>query len=237
MINGISNLISAKKGTLIIFLWLTTFAIGVAVPSPPFRNRLVEYGLSFGPDKVGGKVEITSNLSFPKALAYLATVFVSFTPTNVAILCVLGALLGAKAKAKETNRASATKSEARKPVETVALPALNGLCVFLALLTGQIVVQGELKWDDTAPNMYFRLAATATLFSVIAGTNPNFISDLARYFSLPKRADEVQESDKKLGKRNGEIQIPHRQDEIAFPRSQDKENLMLDVERKKAAPV
>jgi hypothetical protein len=191
MSKRILNLISARKGAVIIFLWLTTFAIGVAVPSLPFRNRLIEYGLSFGPDKVGGKVEISSNLSLPKALAYLATVFVSFTPTNVAILCVLGALLGAKAKARENRRARATQIEARKSVETVALPALNGLCVFFALLTGQIVVQGELKWDDTAPNMYFRLAATATLFSVIAGTNPHFISDLARYFSLPNGRTKI----------------------------------------------
>jgi hypothetical protein len=210
----IANLILDKRSTLVIILWLATFSVGMAVPSSPFRNRLVEYGTSFGPAKAAGENKTTpsspgfwvvvlglanppstkakaieSNLGYWGALGCLLVVFISFTPTNTAILCILGSMLGAKAKADGhlDHPDAETANGGAVSAVGVASPSLNGLCVFLALLAGQIVVQGDLKWDDAAPNMYFRLAATATLFSVMAGTNPHFLSDLARYFSLPTR--------------------------------------------------
>src|SRR5262245_47335158 len=103
----LANLILDKRSAMVIFLWLAAFSVGMAVPSPPFRQRIVEYGSSFGPAKAPdspkpGFWEVTlglakppkakaerptSDLGFWGAMGCLLVVFVSFTPTNLAVLC------------------------------------------------------------------------------------------------------------------------------------------------------
>ncbi len=126
----------------------------------------------------------------------LLAILVSFTPTNLLLLCVLGALLGAYAvqllpgTLDTSNEPNATRGNegqrpdsSRRPSLPLATAAvLHGLCVFLGVASGLFIVQGQIKWDEQEPSMYLRLAAVATLFSVVAGSNPNFLRQLAAAF-------------------------------------------------------
>ena len=127
---------------------------------------------------------------------FLIVIAVSHTPPNLALLCILGALLGAEA------RAGAEPAGRERERRLGLRPAVNGLAVFLAMLAGLIVVQGGQLLpgggqvapgsDDPGQQFYLRLAATATIFSIAAGANPRFMVDIASLFGINRttRAEE-----------------------------------------------
>jgi hypothetical protein len=119
----------------------------------------------------------------------IVTIFVAYTPTNLVLLCTFGAMLGAFAfriaselRLKESNgrRTPASRPDEGFPPTVTAM--VHGLCVFLGIIGGLIVIQGSLKFDSSAPDLYFRVAAVATLFSIAAGTNKHFIRDVTKAF-------------------------------------------------------
>ncbi|MEQ9617071.1 MAG: hypothetical protein RLN60_03455 [Phycisphaerales bacterium] len=60
--------------------------------------------------------------------------------------------------------------------------AVHGLCVYLALYAGLIVIQGTPEFDTQESGQYERLAAFATLLSVFAGANTEFLQGLRERF-------------------------------------------------------
>ncbi|MCC6677900.1 MAG: hypothetical protein IT436_12210 [Phycisphaerales bacterium] len=148
----------------------------------------------------------TPGWSWPVRIAAVAplvlAVFVTFTPTNLLLLCCFSAALGSYAvrlipQAFDAAAAPATGSSksrpAEPPPEPPGVPAviamLHGLIVFAAAVAGLIVVQGEFQWDQTRGDLYLRLAATVTIVSIAAGTNRHFVRDLAQAF-MPFRAGQ-----------------------------------------------
>lgn len=224
--NAISAMNPFKRRLLVAFLvWLSVFGVGLSVPSEPFRSILVESCFEFGfprdsvenqeiRQKEKEKAEKDAQNSNAKQklhaqvmplsklavwfLPILLAIFVTFTPTNLMLLCVFGSLLGAYAAqlmpggihgtvsaadnelASDSQRAPFGKSPRGRPLATTAV--LNGLCVFLGISSGLIVIQGDIKWDSDVPDLYLRLAAVSTLFSVAAGSNPDFLRHLVAAF-------------------------------------------------------
>ncbi len=68
--------------------------------------------------------------------------------------------------------------------QTRGVGAVPGLCVFLLLTSGMILIDGVDNWINTTPDFYGKFAATASLFSIAAGMNPSFMQDLASLFSV-----------------------------------------------------
>jgi hypothetical protein len=68
--------------------------------------------------------------------------------------------------------------------------AVHGIFVYVALMSGLFIAEGNLSFDGAAPDQmqarYFRMAATASIFSIAAGTSPNFIRDLAGLFQIDR---------------------------------------------------
>ena len=134
----------------------------------------------------------------------LCLIFLSFSPTNIALLCVTGAMIGAnvhrklfsspqdcckKSPASEdppaTDGPSVASKKSEKPEASEShrvegpliddgLAAMHGLCVYLAIYAGLLVIQGNIAFDVEAPDLYLRLSAFATLVSILAGANPQF---------------------------------------------------------------
>ncbi len=88
----------AAAGTFITGLWLATFTVGLSIPSQPFRDRLLTMG-STVPDQVTG----AAGIGFPEAVSDVAMVAISFTPTNLALLCCVSALAGCLGRMASTN--------------------------------------------------------------------------------------------------------------------------------------
>ncbi|MDX2148107.1 MAG: hypothetical protein SFZ23_11360 [Planctomycetota bacterium] len=142
----------------------------------------------------------------PLAVGSLVASMVVSTPTNLVLLCVFGAMMGAYALRLHGQQRAAQDRAARSGMTApdplpiafaspgASVPAakaiLHGVCVFLGIVGGLIVVQGDLKFDVDAPTLYLRVAGIATLFSVIAGANPNFIRDISRLASPFKSSDD-----------------------------------------------
>ena len=127
-------------------------------------------------------------------------VFVAWTPTNIALICCAGAVLGAAAqrmwiagirKRNAAWRAASPQSvsELDDEVEVPDAAAIvHGLAVFVGILVGVVVVQGSWDMQGGGPEQYLRLAGTATLFSIAAGANPNFMRLIASAFTPFSRA-------------------------------------------------
>jgi hypothetical protein len=211
--------------------WLLVFGTGMTIPSKPVRDVIVQSFFAWGyeapsaqsnaletlgPPAVvpSGSIVIAKPTTTPRSLPMetlvprlwylLPLVLLSFTPTNILVLCILGSLLGAYSMQLHlaTNtlekRAAVllTQSPSGTPAQSgcshcpliiaprVSAPSaiLNGLCVFLGVASGVIVVQGEIQWDIESPGLYLRLVAVATLFAVVAGANPDFLRQLASAF-------------------------------------------------------
>ncbi|MGD1915008.1 MAG: hypothetical protein ACFCBV_02305 [Phycisphaerales bacterium] len=143
----------------------------------------------------------------------LVAIALTSTPTNLVLLCVSGALIGASCIRMVQNGLPATRNASRSgsmdsddgdlDSETdsvssddaestdidsdrdvpVITAVVNGLSVYLAIAAGLIVVQGNVVFDTTIPDLYIRLASAATLFSIVAGTNRFFVHDLIRTVS------------------------------------------------------
>jgi hypothetical protein len=211
---------------VVFFCWLGVFAMGVSVPSEPFRRMVVSTCYEFGEvATVGPSTAPTPPASQPAQNEHaravdppkppppavytlkgwelllmplvLVVIFLSYTPTNLVMLCIFGSMLGSlafrvaaercKVPEEVKNRRVNIKGhrgagtiEAEYPPTVTAM--VHGLCIFLGIIGGLIVIQGNLKFDSAEPDLYFRVAAAATLFSIAAGTNKNFIRDLTKAF-------------------------------------------------------
>jgi hypothetical protein len=168
-----------------IFMWFLIFGAGVAIPSQPYRDLLVNSSFSLA----GSQAPIPGQLTLTGwNMALIPLVFVviiiSFTPTNLVLMCCSGAMAGAYA-----NQSIFIKHRRIQDIKPDDLPVpgitamLHGLCVYLGIVGGLIVVQGAISFDSKDPNQYMRLAAVATLFSVVAGTNRFFLRDVICAFT------------------------------------------------------
>lgn len=211
--------------TLALAGWMLVFTAGVSIPSEPFRKLIVNSSFALAPDApaVAATPVETSEEATPAAApaqparlrgwewflvpVLLLLILVSYTPTNLIMLCCLGAASGAYAVRSLSYLKTAGDPPLTPPHNngatpnadptgaSVAVPGLtamiHGLCVYLAIVGGLIVVQGQIMFDRAAPDLYLRLSAVATLFSVVAGTNRDFIRDVVTAFSPfgPKRPE------------------------------------------------
>lgn len=121
------------------------------------------------------------------ALFSIPAVAVTFTPLNLAILCCFAGALGSYASRVPD---LVKDAPSRSPGVPCVRAMLHGLLVFAGAVAGLIVIQGDFKWDQQQGDLYLRLAATVTLLSIAAGTNPNFVADIAKVF-MPLRGSDV----------------------------------------------
>lgn len=176
-----SVLRSAICGTCVTGVWLLIFTLGLAVPSQPFRDRLLALGTTAG-----------ANLGLFGIVQDVVTVALVYTPTNLMLLCCVSSLVGCLARLAttraqaEARRAPATAEKPRVAEEPIAAdlaPAISavtwGFFIYLVVLSGTIVITGE-PFKATSPESYLRVAGTTSLFAFAVGWRPEILTTLVR---------------------------------------------------------
>lgn len=149
-------------------LWLVLFAIGLFVDSAPHRAAVAD-----------------ANRPFGDQFFHWAVAIVSYTFTNIALLSVFSAVLGAAARQFEHSvrgRANA-RSHLAHPY---AAAALRGFCVYLMAVSGLIfMVEGLFKSVATSADAYIRLSGGISMAGFLIGFSPEiFARILNRLASL-----------------------------------------------------
>lgn len=163
---------AAIGGMIATALWIALFTAGLAVPSQPFRDGLL--GLAGGTPPAGA-VEITSVWDALRALVVIA---MCYTPTNLATLCCMAALIGCLASTA-TNPPSHTPGADEAPIPLrPAISAITwGFFIYLFMISGMLLAV-ESPFASTSPDQYLRLAGTASLLAFVVGWRPELISRL-----------------------------------------------------------
>jgi hypothetical protein len=118
-------------------LWMILFSIGVTVPSAPFRNRVVVHAFSWNVElDASGQVASRPAVIAPedpwwRIAGFLVIIVFAFTPTNIAMLCLVSAVIGNEVTrarhpgaAGPPNPPSAPPRRTRAPHRT--LPVIKG---------------------------------------------------------------------------------------------------------------
>jgi hypothetical protein len=203
---GGSRVVGAAMGGLIsTVLWIGMFTVGLSVPSQPFRDGLMSLA---GGEAPAGAYPVNGPLSAVYALVITAF---CYTPTNLAMLCCLAALVGCLAytatngcgafEGEETLLVSTDKpgagaeaaKAAARAAETIPLrPTISaitwGFFIYLFMISGTLLAVQN-PFAATSPDQYLRLAGTASLLAFVVGWRPELITRLVAQVGKSKIAD------------------------------------------------
>lgn len=142
-----------------IALWLAVFLLGALVDSAPYRASFAAFGGGLAGTVKSG-----------------ALVMLTYTLTNVAILCMLACLLGAAAARARLGSDAEGQVEDRTAPRSSAV--LRGFLVYLSLLAG-VLIFGEDPAVATQ-KQYIRLAGFISLLGFVTNYRPELFARLLR---------------------------------------------------------
>lgn len=165
----------ALMGSIALGAWIALFSIGLLVDSSPYRKAITAGAPTF------------SNL--------LHAAFI-YTPTNVAMLCVLSALIGGCSSRVQTlkglgRRIGKAREEGdTEKVERLELRAdylheqpmhsmLRGFLVYIVSVSGMLLITSEPFAAPTA-EQFTRLAGLLSTLSFALGYDPTRLEDLVQ---------------------------------------------------------
>lgn len=110
MFGGRRTAYAATFGVIITALWLTLFTVGLSIPTAPYRDRLLNLANPAGPAGPAAAYGIFESL---------VVIAFAFTPTNLALLCMVSALAGCLGRLATTDDRAAEL--ARRSVHRVTV--------------------------------------------------------------------------------------------------------------------
>ncbi len=147
-------------GVLGMLAYTFLFTVGVVINSAPYRARLTASATDVG--------------------AFVA-VLLTYTPINVAFLCVLAGLIGGCASLLTFHRVGTHEEKLKgNPLseqslmfrtESPVASMFRSLVVYFAFMAGILVTTVD-PFTTTTPDQYVRLAAAISFFSFIVGYDP-----------------------------------------------------------------
>lgn len=147
----------------ILLAWVAVFLIGTLVASAPFRATFSTWEGSPGEVLRAGLI-----------------VFLTYTYTNIGILCVLAGLLGTLGRRSRLGPGGPPNSD-RDPVNPRSSAVLRGFLIYLALLAG-VLVFGDNPVEPTQ-TQYIRLAGLISLLSFVVNVRPSIFSQFLQKMS------------------------------------------------------
>lgn len=186
---GGPRVVSAALGGLIATsLWIGMFTVGLSVPSSPFRDGLLALA---GGEPAPGAFRVNGALDAVYAIVIIAF---CYTPTNLAMLCCLAALVGCFAytatNSYVTPRESQVlvlkgdadgESKAAKAEPIPLRPTISaitwGFFIYLFMISGALLAVDN-PFAATSPDQYLRLAGMASLLAFVVGWRPELIAKL-----------------------------------------------------------
>lgn len=159
-----------------LIAWIAFFLAGVLVNSEPFRLRVTSLEPPVFPDRLLDGLVVAA----------------VYTLTNVAILCILAAILGTLGRRSQLG-VDGKHQSGRDSINPRSSAVLRGFVVYLALISG-VLIFGE---SPAAPTQtqYVRLAGFASLLSFVVNWNPTSFASL-----LEKISSAMQQKDQPGGK-------------------------------------
>jgi hypothetical protein len=159
-----------------MFVWFVMFGLGLFIASKPYRDQLLE------------------------AFEWRAFVvsLVTYTPTNIAALCVLAAFSGGCASLLVVTGAASHFSDKSSPEgspmseseiymrENPVSSMLRGFVVYIAFLAG-VYVGTNAPFADPTQEQYARAAGTTSLLAFIVGYDPTIFRQLISLSSKFKK--------------------------------------------------
>lgn len=142
-------------------LWVLLFLAGMCIDSAPYRQRLA------APDA----------LPLGQLLGSGAIAFLTYTLTNVPILCVLASLLGAIGRMAILE--AGDDGNGRDRSNPLLSATLRGFFVYILLLASVLVVV-ESAFTALSPEQYVRLAGFSSVVGFMVSYNPEAFSRLLR---------------------------------------------------------
>lgn len=145
---------------LALALWLAVFLIGTLVSSAPYRSSFAAFEGGFmGTAKAGLKVVVT------------------YTLTNVAILCILAGVLGALgSRAVLGTDIPGPRDPSRDTISPRHSAVLRSFLVYLALIAGVLIV-GDNPAEPTQI-MYVKVAGLMSLAGFVVSYRPRVFGRL-----------------------------------------------------------
>lgn len=148
-------------GTVVLVLWIVSFTLGLFVPTADMRTAL-----------------LTGTASATASVGYFFAVGVSYTLTNVLFLACLASFLGCMAHRWQVGD-DFEPGPAHAPVvgaTRVYLAALlRGFFLYLAFISGFLLVSTEETIKNTEFAQYIRIAGMTSIVGFIVGYDPNLL--------------------------------------------------------------
>lgn len=158
-------------GTGGVFLWITFFSLGMLVDSTQYR------------------VTLTTNFSVYKFIMTMIT----FTPSNIAILCLISAFTGGCGslmvikKAQKALGLDDPNSKINSHIYMTENPfssMLRGILVFFAFLAG-VFITSSTALSQPTPQSYTQAAGIVSMIAFVVGYDPSV------FFSLLNIAGKI----------------------------------------------
>lgn len=147
-------------GLIAVLLWLGFFLPGLTIASQPYRDCLAAGDFSW---------------------VNFGMVFLCYTVTNAAILCIVAGVAGAMARQffspgmqEETDHTTPQPPENNKASDNIFSGALRGFLIYLVFLAGAYAATSS-PFAATTAEQYARMAGTVSLLSFLISYEPNFI--------------------------------------------------------------
>jgi hypothetical protein len=148
-INGVIGIAS-------VFLWILVFLPGLTINSQPYRN-----------DLLNGVVTING----------IFAVMITYTITNVALLCCLSGIIGAATRRVTSKLSELRKFDEKPAVTTLFTGITRGFSVYLLLLAGVYAATPD-PFSSPTPEQYVRMAGTISLLAFTVNYEPDLFQTI-----------------------------------------------------------
>lgn len=165
-------------GIAALLAWITLFSAGILMNSQPYRDALG-----------AGAINVTN----------LVNAILIYTPTNIALLCILAALTGGCASRIQSLNGIQSRIEQAKAsgdmeraerleirrdfhFESPFQAMLRGFLVFIASVSGMLLISAE-PFTSPSPEQFTRLASLLSTVSFLFGFDPSRLEDMVQSLS------------------------------------------------------
>ena len=149
-------------GSVSVLLWMLVFLPGLTISSAPYRQQLVE-----------------GNLSWESVMMTLIT----YTVTNVAVLCCLAGIIGAATQAIFVGTHPKEQKEEEDKLSGVLLAGvLRSFLIYLLFISG-VYMATNAPFAAPTQEQYVRVAGLISLFAFVSGYDPRFFSRIVDSFA------------------------------------------------------
>lgn len=148
-------------GALTVLLWMLVFLPGLTISSAPFRQQLISGNLSW------------TNVSMT---------LITYTVTNVAILCCLSGIIGAATKTIIGSTRKEKSDESITMSGMLLAGVLRSFLIYLLFISG-VYLATNAPFASPTQEQYVRVAGLISLFAFMAGYDPRFFGRIVDSFA------------------------------------------------------